>query len=116
MAWLKWRYAVSSGTVTRHNGYCHAFALQRIANGAAVYQMILKPWLRLFDLRRDYHIFHEQSIEQQTKEMFLEMGITVADMRIQESDPIQTFCVQYDETDYNYLHRQWQRMGWHYYR
>ncbi|MEN9864633.1 MAG: hypothetical protein RL748_223, partial [Pseudomonadota bacterium] len=46
------------------NGYCHEFSLQRIENGLAIYQMVLKPWLAFFDLRKDYHIFHEQNIEQ----------------------------------------------------
>ena len=105
----------ADGSNRYFNGYCHEFALQKIENGLAVYQMVLKPWLRFFDLRKDFHIFHEQNIEQQTKEMFLEMGITVADMRILEPDPVQTFSVQYNETDYNYLHRRWEEMGWLYY-
>jgi type VI secretion system secreted protein VgrG len=96
------------------NGYCHEFALKRIENGLAVYQMVLKPWLAFFDLRKDFHIFHNQSIEQQTQEMLLEMGLSDADIRILEADPRRTFSVQYDETDYNYLHRRWEEMGWHY--
>ena len=96
------------------NGHCHEFALKRIENGLAVYQMVLKPWLRFLDLRKDYHIFHDQSIEQQTKEMFLEIGLSDADIRVQEADLRRTFSVQYDETDYNYLHRRWEEMGWHY--
>lgn len=57
----------ADGSSRYFNGYCHTFALQRIENGLAVYQMILKPWLAFYNLRKDYHIFHEQNIAQQTK-------------------------------------------------
>jgi type VI secretion system secreted protein VgrG len=102
------------GSKRYFNGYCHEFGLQGIQNGLAVYQMVLKPWLAFFDLRNDHFIFHNKTIEQQTKEIFLDMGISSYEMRIKEADLERTFSMQYDETDYNYLHRRWEEMGWHY--
>ena len=96
------------------NGYCFEFGLVNIENGLAVYQMVLKPWLAFFALRNDHFIFHNKTIGQQTKEIFLDMGISSYEMRIKEADLERTFSMQYDETDYNYLHRRWEEMGWHY--
>ena len=96
------------------NGHCFEFALQSVANGLAIYQMILKPWLALFSLRRDHFLFHNKNISDQTKEIFRDSGWSSHELRIVEPDPVRTFSCQHDETDYNYLHRRWEEMGWLY--
>ena len=96
------------------NGYCFEFSLQRVENGLAIYEMILKPWLALFRLRRNYFLFHNQNITEQTKQLFCETGLASHEFRVNQSDPVRTFSCQYDESDYNYLHRRWEEMGWHY--
>ena len=96
------------------NGYCFEFSLQRIDNGTAVYQMILKPWLALLRLRVDHYIFHNLTLQEQTKEIFLDYGTASFDMKLREGDYKRTFTVQYDETDANFLHRHWEEHGLHY--
>ncbi len=96
------------------NGYCFEFSLLRIDSGVAIYQMVLKPWLRFFDLKKNYFIFHRLNIREQTKKIFCEMGLASHEFRMSESDPARTFSCQYNESDYNYLHRRWEEMGWHY--
>ena len=95
-------------------GYCFEFRLVEYDNSLAVYQMILRPWLTFFKLRYDHFIFHNKSIEVQTKEIFCDSGLSSYDFRTREPDPVRTFSMQYDESDYNYLHRRWEEMGWHY--
>ncbi len=96
------------------NGYCTGFGLESVHDGVATYQMVLKPWLSFFALRHDWRLFHNQSISNQSKTVFLETGLASHEFRLQQPDPIRTFSCQYDETDYNYLHRRWEEMGWHY--
>lgn len=96
------------------NGYCFQFSLQRIESGVAVYEMVLTPWLRLFALRRNHALFHNSNITSQTKEIFTNSGLAKHEFRIRETDPERTFSCQYDESDFNYLHRRWEDMGWHY--
>ena len=96
------------------NGYCFEFSLQKIDNGTAVYQMILKPWLALLGLRTDFYIFHNLTLQEQTKEIFLDYGTASFDMKLREGDYKRTFTVQYDETDANFLHRHWEEHGLHY--
>ncbi len=96
------------------NGYCFEFSLQRVDNGTAVYQMILKPWLALLRLRVDHYIFHNQTLAELTKEIFLDYGKASFEINIREGDHKRTFTVQYDESDYNFLHRHWEEYGLHY--
>lgn len=96
------------------NGYCFELSLLSVDNGLAIYQLILKPWLAIFRLRRNHFIFHKQSITEQTKQIFLETGMSRHEFRLQQLDPVRTFSCQYNETDYNYLVRRWEEMGWCY--
>ena len=96
------------------NGYCFEFALQSIDNGTAVYKMVLKPWLAFLRLRQDHYIFQNQTIAEQTKEIFTDYGMASFELKIREADPKNTFSCQYEESDYNYLHRRWEALGWHY--
>jgi type VI secretion system secreted protein VgrG len=96
------------------NGHCFEFGLISIIDGIATYQMVLKPWLALFALRHNHRLFHHQNIEQQTVELFNQTGLSSHEFRLHEPDLLRTFSCQYDESDYNYLHRRWEEMGWHY--
>jgi type VI secretion system secreted protein VgrG len=103
------------GSVRHFNGHCFEFVLTQVENGLAIYEMHLRPWLALFTLRRDHYIFHKQTITEQTQEIFRDTGLARHDFRLHFSDPVRTFSCQYGETDYNYLHRRWEQMGWHYF-
>ena len=102
------------GSERYFNGHCFKFALQDIQNGLAVYHMVLRPWLAFYDLNRDHFIFHNQNIEQQTRDIFHKTGLSRHEFRTRGKDPLRTFSVQYGESDYNYLHRRWEEMGWVY--
>lgn len=96
------------------NGYCFEFARLAVDDGLAIYQMILKPWLALFRLRHNHHLFHRQNIHAQSVTLFNQTGLARHEFRLHEPDPERTFSCQYDETDYNYLHRRWEEIGWLY--
>jgi type VI secretion system secreted protein VgrG len=96
------------------NGHCFEFGLVSIDDGLATYQMVLKPWLALFALRHNHHLFHDATISAQTVELFNQTGLSNHEFRLHEPDMLRTFSCQYDESDYNYLHRRWEEMGWFY--
>ncbi len=96
------------------NGHCFEFSLESIDNGTAIYKMVLKPWLAFLRLRNDHYIFHNKTTLQQTEEIFLDYGTARFEAKICEADPKHTFSCQYDESDYNYVHRRWEELGWHY--
>jgi type VI secretion system secreted protein VgrG len=102
------------GEMRYFNGYVFEFRLVRTDGNLAFYNMVLLPWLAYLRLRHDNYLFHDQTLEQQTTDIFSDYD--VADWRIQltgADEPVTCAC-QFDETDYNYLHRQWEALGWHY--
>jgi type VI secretion system secreted protein VgrG len=102
------------GSERYFNGHCFKFTLQTIQNGLAIYRMVLRPWLAFYDLNRDNFIFHNKNIEDQTRDIFHKTGLSRHEFQTRGKDPLRTFSVQYGESDYNYLHRRWEEMGWVY--
>jgi len=102
------------GSLRYFNGYVFEFALVRTDGGFAFYRMQLGPWLAYLRLRRDYYLFHNKSVQQQTTEIFNDYPLPDWQTRIHGADPALTDACQADETDYNYVHRRWEQRGWHY--
>ena len=65
-------------------------------------------------LGRGNFLFHDKSRRDQTDESFADCALRKAEVRIKGDDPSMTDACQYDESDYNYLHRRWEERGWHY--
>jgi type VI secretion system secreted protein VgrG len=96
------------------NGYVFEFRFVRVESGLAVYDMVLLPWLAFLRLRKDNHLFHGKTVEAQTSDIFADYN--TADWRAHAlgPDPVMTDACQFDESDYNYLHRRWEALGWSY--
>ncbi|GAC1610576.1 MAG: type VI secretion system spike protein VgrG1b [Aquirhabdus sp.] len=75
--------------------------------------MVLLPWLKYLTLRRDNFLFHGRTLLDQTEDIFGDYPIRDSELRI-TNDPAFTDAMQFDESDYNYLHRRWEQQGWHY--
>jgi len=101
-----WRY---------FNGYVFEFRLARADGGLAHYVMVLRPWLAYLQLRHDNYAFNDLSVFDQTHSIFADYA-AVADWRIEYSgdDEPMTYACQFAESDYNYVHRRWESLGWHY--
>ncbi len=103
------------GSLRYFNGYVFEFQLTGTDGGWAHYTMVLRPWLTYLQLRRDNYVFHGQSVLQQTQSIFDDYRL-VADWRVELSGaqgPM-TYASQFSESDYNYVHRRWEALGWHY--
>ncbi len=96
------------------SGYVFEFRFVGIEGGLAQYDMVLLPWLAFLRLRKDNYIFHGATVEQQTGEIFADYETTDWRAVALGTDPVMTDAVQFDESDYNYLHRRWEALGWHY--
>jgi type VI secretion system secreted protein VgrG len=103
------------GTLRYFNGYVFEFRLVKSDGGLAYYQMVLKPWLAYLAFRKNNRLFHQQSLREQSTTIFKEYGAYPAwDCHLYGDDPIVTQACQFDESDYNFLHRHWERNGWSY--
>lgn len=102
------------GSVRYFNGYVGEFRLLRADGGFAWYRMLLQPWLAFARLRQDNVSFHCQSVMQLTETTFAHYLQRDWKTCLQGDDPQLSCANQYNESDYNHLHRRWEALGWHY--
>jgi type VI secretion system secreted protein VgrG len=104
----------ADGSLRYFNGYVNQFELIKTDGGFAFYRMVLGPWLAFARLREDCVSFQRKSIVELTETTFghyperdYRFGLT--------DDAAPLSCAnQYNETDYNHLHRRWEALGLHY--
>lgn len=101
---------------TRHfNGYVQDFRFVKNDSGFSYYDMVALPWLAFLRHRKDNYLFHGKTMVEQTEAIFSDYLAHDWKMKNLGTDEPMTFACQYDESDYNYLHRRWEALGWHYY-
>ncbi len=101
------------GSLRYFNGYITEFRFLRSDGGFAFYRMLLEPWLAFARLRKDCKSFHNKSVLEITAETL--KHYPQADWHTGKIDESKlTVANQYNETDYNHLHRRWETLGLHY--
>ena len=96
------------------NGYVFSFRFVKNDGGFSRYEMILKPWLAFLKYRQDCQVFQELPLKDRSLQLFKNCIYSDVMWDLRNPDPETTFSVQFNETDYNYLQRQWERAGWIY--
>jgi type VI secretion system secreted protein VgrG len=99
------------GSLRYFNGYVTEFCFLRADGGFAFYRMVLEPWLAFAKLRKDNVSFHGKSVIELTELTFAHYRQADWQMHLIGDDPRMTCANQYDETDYNHLHRRWEALG-----
>jgi type VI secretion system secreted protein VgrG len=99
------------GSLRYFNGYVTEFRFIRADGGFAFYQMALEPWLAFARLRKDNVSFHGKSVIELTELTFAHYRQADWRTHIVDELPRMTCANQYDETDYNHLHRRWEAHG-----
>ena len=102
------------GSLRYFNGYITEFRFLRSDGGFAFYHMVLEPWLAFARLRKDSRSFHNKNVLSITEETLKRYAQARWDMKLNGDDPQFTVANQYNETDYNHLHRRWEALGLHY--
>jgi type VI secretion system secreted protein VgrG len=99
------------GSLRYFNGYVTEFRFLRADGGFAFYQMVLEPWLAFAKLRKDNVSFHGKNVIELTELTFAHYRQADWHVVLTGDDPRMTCANQYDETDYNHLHRRWEALG-----
>jgi len=102
------------GSLRYFNGYITEFRFLRSDGGFAFYQMVFEPWLAFARLRKDCVSFQNKTVREITEGTLKHYRQADWDMRLTGEDPQLTIANQYNETDYNHLHRRWEALGLHY--
>lgn len=101
------------GALRYFNGYITEFRFLRSDGGFAFYRMVLEPWLAFARLRKNCVSFHNKNVREITEETL--RHYRPADWHLYPIDESKlTVANQYNETDYNHLHRRWEALGLHY--
>ncbi|WP_343628429.1 type VI secretion system tip protein TssI/VgrG [Roseateles sp.] len=100
----------------RHlSGYVTRFALSGFEGRHSVYQMTLRPWLWLLTRTADCRIFQDQSVPDIVKAVFDDHPVAKHEFRLQRPYRTWTYCVQYRETDFNFVARLLENEGIYWY-
>lgn len=102
------------GTLRYFNGYITEFRFLRSDGGFAFYEMVFEPWLAFARLRKDCMSFHNKTVREITEQTFKHYRQADWHIHLTGDDPKLTVANQYNETDYNHLHRRWEALGLHY--
>ena len=100
----------------RHlSGYVTRFAQRGFEGKHCVYEMQLKPWLWLLSRTSDCRIFQEMSVPDIVKQVFEDHPVARYEFKLLRPYRTWNYCVQYRETDFNFVARLLEHEGIYWY-
>jgi type VI secretion system secreted protein VgrG len=104
------KIAITGGTERYINGIVSRFVQSGFNRDFASYEAELVPKLWLLTLSRDRKIYQAKSVADIVKAVLTEYGVTFDDKLTQTYDPLD-YCVQYDETAFDFICRLMEHAG-----
>ena len=94
------------GDAKRHfNGFVSRFALTGASGRFFRYQAIVRPWFWFLTRTTDCRIFQDMKVPDIVKTVFDDHPIAVHDFKLFRDYPKWDYCVQYRESDFNFVSR-----------
>jgi type VI secretion system secreted protein VgrG len=87
------------------SGLVSDFRLTRIEDRLAYYEAVIRPWLWFLGNTTDCRIFQNMTAVEIVEKIFSKYGIAKFEKRLQGSYPSREYCVQYDESDLDFVQR-----------
>lgn len=97
------------------NGFVSRFVQVGNVGGYAHYRATLVPWLWFLTRTADCRIFQEKAVSEIIEEVFKAHGFGDYELKLTGSYPVWEYCVQYRETDFNFVSRLMEQSGIYYY-
>lgn len=80
------------------------------------YQLKVRPWLWLLTLGTNSRIFQRKTVPEIVESVFADHGaLAVSESQLRETYQPRTYCVQYQESDFNFVSRLLEEEGIYYY-
>jgi len=92
-------------------GICSEFRQVRVEDTLAHYEAVVSPWLWFLGNTTDCRIFQHMTVVEIIEDIFSKYGIAKFEKRLQGSYPPREYCVQYDETDLDFVQRLMEHEG-----
>jgi len=109
------RLETAGGARRYFNGYVSRFCQAGERGNYFLYQATLHPWLWFLTRTSDCRIYQEKKVPDILKEIFREHGFTDFDDLLSGTYREWEYCVQYRETDFNFVSRLMEQEGIYYY-
>jgi len=92
-------------------GICSEFRQVRVEDTLAHYEAVVSPWLWFLGNTTDCRIFQHMSVVDIIEDIFSKYGIAKFEKRLQGAYPPREYCVQYDESDLDFVQRLMEHEG-----
>lgn len=107
---------VSMDQGERHfNGFVAAISHVGVQGRFAQYQVTLRPWLWFLTRNRDSRIFQNRKVVDIVREVLRNHGFTDIKERLSSDYQPWEYCVQYQESDFDFISRLLEQEGIYYY-
>jgi type VI secretion system secreted protein VgrG len=93
------------------HGIVAEFAFHEYREEYAHYRAVLRPWLWFLTNRSDNRIFQKKSVVEIIEEVFKPYTNAKVEKRLKKSYPPREYCVQYRESDLNFVQRLMEHEG-----
>jgi type VI secretion system secreted protein VgrG len=96
----------------------HLWSIRQLAgsqDGLFPYEATFVPLLRLLELQAHCRIFHNSTVQDIVSKVFSDRGLANYRFDLQSAPPKREYCVQYRETDLNFVSRLLEEEGIYYY-
>jgi type VI secretion system secreted protein VgrG len=97
------------------NGHVSRFCFIGLTENFYSYQMTLRPWLWFLTRTADCRIFQNQKVPDIIKKIFRDQGFSDFEEQLSATYRDWEYCVQYRETDFNFVSRLMEQEGLYYY-
>ena len=97
------------------NGYVTRFTQGGIVGRQFEYRMMVRSWLWFLTRTTDCRIFQDKNVPDIIKDVFADHPVAVFDDGLTASYAQRTYCVQYRETDFDFVSRLMEEEGIYYY-
>jgi type VI secretion system secreted protein VgrG len=109
------RLQLEDGGTRYFNGYIASVAFLGYEQGAGVYHAEFVPWLWLLTRTSDCRIFQQKTVQQIIDETFKDHGFEHYEFKLKRTYKPREYCVQYNETDFDFISRLMEHEGIYYY-
>jgi type VI secretion system secreted protein VgrG len=109
------RMQVQDGSDRYFHGFCSEFSQSGRLGRYVTYEATLRPWLWFLTRTADCRIFQEMTVPDIIKDVFREHGFSDFEESLSKSYREWEYCVQYRETDFNFVSRLMEQEGIYYF-
>jgi len=104
-------FDLPSGGIRYFHGLVTQFRHHGVTDDGFLFRAVLRPWLWFLTRTSNCRIFQEKSVPDIIKKVFSDNGFSDFKLELTSSYKPRTYCVQYRETDFNFVSRLMEEEG-----